>query len=172
MGGESWKSIAVSDWFLALKEGMLHHVLASPFEVYGNPMEINREQTQGRTKIPFGATGKREAYSTLNVTTITAEGIVVELSICHDLQEMVRIQGEIPDPAFGYLRGILIGHQKLDYVSANDLVGRDSNKLVYVGNLGRNGGEISFMCEMRDCACRYHMGYTRGYGGEWTIGRH
>ena len=74
---------------------------------------------------------------------------------------MVRIEGDMADPTFGYLRGSLLGHRKVDYVLANDLVERDLDNLVYVGTLGRNESEISFMCEKRDCACRYHMRYTR-----------
>ena len=52
--GEEWRSIAVSDRFLALKEGVIPHVLASPFEVYEILMGINREQTQGRMQIRVG----------------------------------------------------------------------------------------------------------------------
>ena len=40
--GEDWESIAVSGRFLAPKEGILPHVLASPFEVYEILMGINR----------------------------------------------------------------------------------------------------------------------------------
>ena len=85
--------------------------------------------------IRVGASGKREPYSTLNVTTRTAERIVRELGKNQALQEMVRIRGEMPDPTFGYLRS-LIEQRNVDYVLTNDLVGRDLGNLVYLGELG------------------------------------
>ena len=52
--GDGRRSAAFSDWFLALKERVLRHVIASPFEVYEISMEINRDQTKGRMKVRSG----------------------------------------------------------------------------------------------------------------------
>ena len=73
--------------------------------------------------------------------------IVRDLSTNEDLKEIARILGEIPDPAFGYLRWGLLEHRKMDYVLTNDLVQRALNKLVYVEKVGMNDIDVSFMCE-------------------------
>ena len=69
-------------------------------------MEINREQTPGKMKIRVGAPGKgRDTYSALNIMANTAECIAGNMIEKQALGEMARIQGEIPDPTVGYLRG-------------------------------------------------------------------
>ena len=73
---------------------------------------------------------------------------------------MARIHGEIPDPTFGYLRGSSLGYQRMGDALRNGLIERDLSTLVYVDKLGRSASEMSFMCEKRDYAFRYHMRYT------------
>ena len=49
-------------------------------------------------------------------------------------------------------------------------MGGDIEKLIYVDRLGGNNSDRAFMCDVRDCACRYHMRYTRGFearGVDW-----
>ena len=58
--GEDWRSLAVSDWFLAIKEELLIHVIASPAEVYEISMETNRRETQGKMKMRIGTARERD----------------------------------------------------------------------------------------------------------------
>ena len=113
---------------------------------------------------------EREPYSALNVMTSTEERIVGELGRNHALQAMVWMHGGIPDPTFGYLRGSPPEHRKIYHDLMTDLVERDLDNPVYVGKLGRCESEMSFVCETRDCTCRYHMRYTRDMRREVTIG--
>ena len=124
-------------------------MLVSPFEAYEISMGINRDRTQGRMHIRVGTSGKREPYAKLSVMASNAERIVGELGKNQSVDAMVRIQGEIPEPSFGYLIGSLLEHRKIDYALANDLVARDSDHLVYVGELGRHESEMSFRREKR-----------------------
>ena len=68
------------------------------------------------------------------------------------------------------MRGTL-EHEKTDEIMRNDLIERDLNRLVYVGSIGSSDCPMGIMCGEMDCACRYHMRYTRGYGrggGDWA----
>ena len=63
----------------------------------------------------------------------------------------------IPNPAYGYLRGESVRARKDGSVSLERLGGGDLAKLIYVDRLGGNRSGRTFMCDVRDCACRYHM---------------
>ena len=73
--GAKWKSTPLTDWFFAVKEGVMRHVLVSPYEVYEMLTEVNKEQQQGRWMIKIGTSGKKETYSTMNVLTRAIESI-------------------------------------------------------------------------------------------------
>ena len=42
--GEDWKSIAISKWWICVKDGVMNHVLLGPYEIYEIRMEANHEQ--------------------------------------------------------------------------------------------------------------------------------
>ena len=50
-----------------LKAGVMKHVIASPFGVFGILMEVNHEQRQGRLERMIGTSGNAGAYATLNI---------------------------------------------------------------------------------------------------------
>ena len=86
--GEDWRSLAVSERFLALKEGAAQHVLASPFDAYEILMGINREKTPGRMKTRVGTAWEESPYSMLNVMATTIDIIVWKMSKSDALREM------------------------------------------------------------------------------------
>ena len=91
----------INDWLLPPKEGIVPHVMISPFEVYEIWMGINRKHAPGQMEIRVAASGKGgNTYSTLNIMEITSGCIVGNVSEKQASAEMERIQGEIPDPAF------------------------------------------------------------------------
>ena len=45
--GEDWRSMAVADWLLEIKEGVMNHVPVSPYEVYEMLMEVNKSGAMG-----------------------------------------------------------------------------------------------------------------------------
>ena len=144
--GGGWKSAPAHAMFLALREGIVPHLAISSFEVYEILMGINREQTPGKMEIRIGASGNWEiTYSALSIITSTSECVVGNLGGEQALLEMVRIQGEIADPTFGYLRGSSVEYRRADTALRNGLIGRDVNNIVYVGRLGRSEIEMSFM---------------------------
>ena len=59
-----------------------------------------------------------------------------------------------------------MGIKKIDEIMARDLIGRDLEKLVFAGKLGRRDCSVSFMRGKRGYACRYRTMYTRGCGGK------
>ena len=76
------------------------------------------------------------------------------------IEERVEI---IPNPTYGYARGRLLEHNKIDDSLRAELIERDLDRLVYVGRLGRANCAVSFMCEVNGCTCRYRTRYTRWY---------
>ena len=56
-----------------------------------------------------------------------------QLSMSQALQATIQEKGEIPNPTYGYLRGSLTEHRKIDESMANALIGRDLYKMIYVG---------------------------------------
>ena len=56
--GADGKSIEVGMWWICVKDGVVNHVLASPYEIYDILMEVNHEQKQTRLKLRIGPTGK------------------------------------------------------------------------------------------------------------------
>ena len=101
--GEDWWSIAVSIWFLALKEGVLQHALASPFEVSEISTETNREQRRGRINIRVGASGKRALLDVKrNEQHYRLHSGEVEYGPC--LTGNDNGKREMPDPTYRYLR--------------------------------------------------------------------
>ena len=59
-----------------MKDGLTHHVLVSPFELYGILTDVNHAQVEERLEIRIGSAGKTEAYATLNIMTNAIGGIV------------------------------------------------------------------------------------------------
>ena len=84
-------------------ERVAPRVLISPFEIYEIVAELNRAH-QGRGEIRVGPSGKRGTYSALNIVKITSDDAVGNMDTSRALGEMGRIQRELPDPTFGYLR--------------------------------------------------------------------
>ena len=102
---------------------------------------------------------------------ITAERIVGNMSANQASGEMARIQGEIPDPTFGYLRGSSIGYQRMVNALRGGLLARNLINLVYVDKLGRGESAVPFMCEGE--AARVDIIWdTREDGGEDAISGH
>ena len=93
----------------------------------------------------------------------TSDEIVGKLDPNSYKSEMKRISSEIPDPAFGYLRGSSAGYQRKDDTLRGNLVDGDLGNLVYLAHYGQNDREMTLMGQKSQCICRYHMRYTRGW---------
>ena len=81
----------------------------------------------------------------------TSERIVGNTSGKQVLLEMARIQSEIADPTFGYMRGSSIEYRRADNAPRSGLVERDLGNVVYVDKLGRSESEMS-LCVRRETA--------------------
>ena len=46
-GGEDWRSLSVTDWYVEMKEGAIKHVIVSPFELYEMLMDVNKNKRMG-----------------------------------------------------------------------------------------------------------------------------
>ena len=68
---------------------------------------------------------------------------------------------EIPTPEYGYLLGILLLREKIDYKMYSDWVGRELEELAYTDSHGGNVHGVAFICQLRRRACRYRMKYAR-----------
>ena len=78
------------------------------------------------------------------------------------LEEKKRISGEIPEPTFGYLRGISAAYRKKGDELRNNLAEWDLGDLLYVGEFGQCDSEDTFVRREDGCVCRYHMRCARG----------
>ena len=71
-----WKSTAISTCWLCVEDGVLNHVIVSPYEIYEIPMEVNHEQNQKLLKLRSGPKGQTGSYATLNIMTQAIYGSV------------------------------------------------------------------------------------------------
>ena len=113
-------------------------------------MENNREEVNPRRKLRIGTMGNAGSQAAIKVMVETIEGIVGARSLVEVNAELEARGGmaEIPDPDYGYARGSLLLHERIDYDLCNGWVKGDLYELTYAG---RHGGYDHWVGFIADC---------------------
>ena len=69
---------------------------------------------------------------------------------------------EILAPDYGYVRGRLLLHDRIDSDLRNDWVNGNLGESTYTDRHMGNGHGAAFIFRLQSSACRYRMRYTRG----------
>ena len=79
--GGDWESIAVSLWWLGLRDAFLKQVLVSPCEIFEISTEHSREEVDPRRKQAIGTTGNAGSHAATNLMVETIEGVIGTISL-------------------------------------------------------------------------------------------
>ena len=162
--GEDWETISVILRCVSLEDAFLKNVLVSPYEILEILMGHNREEGNPRRKLRIGTARNAGNVASINAMVETIDGVVGSRALVGE-NEALAARGhlaEMPAPAYGYVRGIFLLRERMEFDLCNDRANGNLGELTYTDRQGVKGHSWPFIRRLQWRSCRYHMRYTRG----------